>query len=82
LVYKFFRHTDGARSVVSFLAVEYLDFHMVCLLVLLSTFCRSLPDNLAGAMPTCLLATHIQHTALYPHRARNYYFTKRKSMLY
>jgi hypothetical protein len=53
LVYKFFRHTDGARSVMSFLAVEYLDFHLVCLPVLLSTVCRPLPDNLAGAMPAC-----------------------------
>ncbi len=28
-LYYFFRHTDGARSVASFLAVEYLYFHHV-----------------------------------------------------
>ena len=51
LLYKFFRHTDGARSVVSFLAVQYLGFHLMCLLVLLPTLYRSLPYHLAGAMP-------------------------------
>lgn len=35
-LYNFFRHTDGMRSVASLLAVKYLYFHVVCLLVIRS----------------------------------------------